>query len=111
MDKFGIKLTDNDGKIWIFSNVVSIDIRLEENWCNICYYDSNNEYHEEVGDVPKSIEFIKDSEKVQTMEEKTKLVIEEEKSTNDPCEDCIWFECEVNGRICKFYDKDKRGES
>lgn len=63
MDKFNIKLTDNDGKIWTFSNVVSIDIRLGKNWCNICYYDSNNEYHEEVGDIPKSIEFIKENNK------------------------------------------------
>lgn len=53
-----IELIDKDDKTWTFSNVISIDICLEKNWCNICYYDINNEYHEEVGDVPKSIKFI-----------------------------------------------------
>ena len=58
-----IKLTDNDGKIFTFSNVASIHIHADANWCNIHYYDSNNEYHEEVGDIPKSIEFIKADDK------------------------------------------------
>ena len=63
MGKFNIKLTDDEGKIFTFSNVVSIDICLEGDWCNICYYDDKNEYHEEVGDIPKSIEFIKNDNK------------------------------------------------
>ena len=63
MGKFNIKLTDNDGKIFAFSNVAHIDILLDANWCNICYYDSNDEYHEEVGDLPKSIEFITEEDK------------------------------------------------
>ncbi len=52
-----IELIDTDGKIWTFSNVTSVDICFEKNWCNICYYDTNNEYHEEVGDIPESIKF------------------------------------------------------
>ena len=67
-----IELIDEDGKTWTFKNVISIDICLKSNWCNICYYDSNNEYHRPLHDIPKSIKFVKGE--AMSMEEKNETI-------------------------------------
>ena len=50
-----ITIIDTGGKKWDFPNVIGIDVREKDNWCNIKYNDEKGEYHEEVGDIPAEI--------------------------------------------------------
>ena len=52
-----VVLVDKDGKKWEFPDVISIEVREKDNWCNIKYNDKMGEYHEEVGDIPAEIHF------------------------------------------------------